>query len=38
MEENSQGRGIPRGVEGQSNQASKSLRYSALEAFSMFKM
>jgi len=37
MEENSQGLGIPRGVEGQSNQAGKSPVHSALEAYSMFK-
>jgi len=37
IEENSQGCGIPRGVEGQSNQAGKSPVYLALEAYSMFK-
>ena len=37
MEAYSQGRGIPRGVEGQSNQAGKSPVYSALEAYNMFK-
>ena len=37
MEENSQGRGIPRGVEGHSNKAGKSPGYSALEALNMLK-
>ena len=36
MEENSQGSGIPRGVQGQSNKAGKSSVYSASEAYSMF--
>jgi len=33
MKENSQGRRNPRGVEGQSNEAGKSLGYSACEGF-----